>query len=128
MASPTTTTTALAVGPIAPRFDGVARIAVLRGGGLGDLLYALPAVDALAAAYPETRITLLGTPLHAALLAGRPGAVAEVEVLPRARGVREVPGQDEDPAGTARFLERLAERRVRPPGAGDRGGRAPDPP
>ena len=69
------------------RFDGVDRIAVLRGGGLGDLLFALPAIDALAAAYPGARITLLGAPLAASLLNGRPGAVSDVRVLPFARGV-----------------------------------------
>ncbi|KAE8765641.1 glycosyltransferase family 9 protein [Georgenia thermotolerans] len=110
MVTPTTAAPALAVGPLAPRFEDVERIAVLRGGGLGDLLFALPAVEALAAAYPAARITLLGTPLHADLLAGRPGPVAGVEVLPLARGVRESPGREEDPAGTDRFLDRLAAR------------------
>ena len=122
MVTSTTAATALAVGPLAPRFEGVEQIAVLRGGGLGDLLFALPAAEALAAAYPAARITLLGTPLHADLLAGRPGPVAEVEVLPLARGVREAPGREEDPAGTDRFLERLAARRFDLGGAGARRG------
>jgi len=88
------------------RFDDVLRIAVLRGGGLGDLLFALPAIDALALAYPEAEIVLLGTPLAAALLDGRPGAVARVETLPRARGVHS-PDDSDDPAGTGRFLQRM---------------------
>ncbi|GAA1626850.1 glycosyltransferase family 9 protein [Georgenia ruanii] len=111
MVAPTTATTSLAIGPLAPRFEDVEQIAVLRGGGLGDLLYALPAVEALVVAYPAARITLLGTPLHSDLLAGRPGPVAEVVVLPLARGVREAAGHEEDRPGTARFLERLAARR-----------------
>jgi ADP-heptose:LPS heptosyltransferase len=73
--------------PADGRFDEVLKIAVLRGGGLGDLLFALPALDALAEAYPEAEIVLLGTPMHAALLRGRPGPVARVEVLPKTRGV-----------------------------------------
>ena len=79
------------VGPVLAKFDGVHRIAVLRGGGLGDLMFAMPAVDALAAAYPQAEITLLGTPLHAALLDGRPGSVHRVEVLPPAPGVHQGP-------------------------------------
>ncbi|MCC9197313.1 glycosyltransferase family 9 protein [Arthrobacter sp. zg-Y820] len=88
------------VGPVLAPFPGVSRIAVLRGGGLGDLMFALPAIEALAAAYPDAEITLLGAPLHAALLAGRPGPVHRVEVLPFASGIR--PGPD-DPAAAAAF-------------------------
>lgn len=91
-------------------FDDVLRIAVLRGGGLGDLLFALPAVDALAAAYPEAEIVLLGTPMHRELLDGRPGSVSSVEVLPRARGVHSPDGGD-DPRGIAEFLTRMRARR-----------------
>ncbi|MBF4606971.1 glycosyltransferase family 9 protein [Curtobacterium sp. VKM Ac-1393] len=71
------------------RFDGVREIAVLRGGGIGDLMFALPALDALAAAYPAARITLLGTPAAAALLEGRSDAVHAVEELPVVPGVRD---------------------------------------
>lgn len=95
--------------PPAPRFDSVHRIAVLRGGGLGDLMFAMPAMRALAAAYPDARVTLLGSPMHADLLRGRPGAPHDVEVVPPTRGVRE--GAGEDPAETERFLERMRRRR-----------------
>ncbi|WIB01650.1 glycosyltransferase family 9 protein [Curtobacterium sp. MCBA15_012] len=71
------------------RFDDVREIAVLRGGGLGDLMFAVPALEALAAAYPEARITLLGTPLAPAVLRGRTDAVHAFEELPVAPGVRE---------------------------------------
>src|SRR3954470_19728720 len=63
-------------------FPSIEQIAVLRGGGLGDLLFALPAVEALAAAYPDARLTLLGMPLHRELLAGRLHAGLDVEELP----------------------------------------------
>lgn len=85
MAEPALSDTAvhrLAVGPLRPRWPGVRRIAVLRGGGLGDLLFAMPAVHALAAAYPEADIVLLGSALHAQLLNGRPTPIGEVVVLP----------------------------------------------
>ena len=88
-----------------PRLDDVRRIAVLRGGGLGDLLFASPALEALAATYPEAEITLLGTELHSELLTGRPGPVARVEPLPVAEGVRERPGPREVPLDD--FLRRV---------------------
>ncbi|MFJ3382957.1 MULTISPECIES: glycosyltransferase family 9 protein [unclassified Curtobacterium] len=71
------------------RFEGVREIAVLRGGGLGDLMFAVPAIEALAAAYPEARLTLLGTPAAAALLDGRTDAVHAFEELPVSPGVRD---------------------------------------
>ncbi|OIH93914.1 glycosyl transferase [Curtobacterium sp. MCBA15_001] len=62
---------------------------MLRGGGLGDLMFAVPAIEALAAAYPDARITLLGTPAAEALLAGRTDAVHAFEELPVHPGVRD---------------------------------------
>src|SRR4051812_36498142 len=101
--------TRTSVAPLQPRFDGVRRIAVLRGGGIGDLIGALPAIDALAAAYPDASVTLLGVPSGKALLDGRPGSpVAEVEVVPPAPGVR---NGDSDPDEVAAFLARMRERR-----------------
>jgi ADP-heptose:LPS heptosyltransferase len=95
------------VAPLAERFADVARIAVLRGGGLGDLVFALPAVRALREAYPAASVTLLGSGVHAALLAGRE-VVDEVLELPPIAGIR---GDDTDAAAEAAFLEALQERR-----------------
>lgn len=95
------------VGPLMERFRDVERIAVLRGGGLGDLLFAYPALSALAAAYPEASITLLGVPMHAELLRNRPGPVSGVEVLPYASGVRPGP---EDGKATADFFTAMRSR------------------
>lgn len=92
------------VGPVLEKFPDVERIAVLRGGGLGDLLFALPAVSALAAAYPGAAITLLGTPGHAELLQNTRGPVHDVRVLPFAEGIR--PGT-EDPAAVEAFIGSL---------------------
>lgn len=92
------------VGEAWPRFDDVGRIAVLRGGGLGDLVFALPAAEALAAAYPGAELVLLGTPGHAALLGDRPSPFTAVEVLPAWPGVQTGP---EDPAAAEHFFARL---------------------
>lgn len=94
-------------GVIGDRFPGVRRIAVLRGGGLGDLLFAIPALEALRAAYPEAEIVLLGSPLHAKLLEGRPAPVTRVEVVPVTPGIREEPGRVADPAALATFRHRI---------------------
>lgn len=99
------------LGPAGGRIEGVERIAVLRGGGLGDLLFAFPALSSLAAAYPQARITLLGTPAHAALLGSRPGPVDEVTVLPRVRGVHLPDGEAEDRAGADEFVRELRKKR-----------------
>lgn len=94
------------VAPLAARFAGVARIVVLRGGGLGDLVFALPAIAALRSAYPAASVTLLGAASHAAVLAGR-GVVDEVVLLPPVAGVS---GERTDPDALAGLLRRLGDR------------------
>ncbi len=96
------------VGPVDERFPDVQRIAVLRGGGIGDLVFALPAVAALRAAYPSASIALLGSGAHAALLAGR-GVVDEVVELPRIAGVR---GDTTDEVAAEAFVAGLRDRRL----------------
>ncbi|MBT2534088.1 glycosyltransferase family 9 protein [Arthrobacter sp. ISL-48] len=96
------------VGPVLEKFDGVSRIVVLRGGGLGDLIFAIPAMAALKAAYPGATVTLLGTPVHKALIEATKGPVDEVRVLPFSEGVR--PG-DEDPDELDRFFAEMREQR-----------------
>lgn len=85
----------------------VLRIAVVRGGGLGDLVFTLPALDALSAAYPEAEIVLLGTRAHAELLRGRRGPVSRVEVVPA--GVLD--GRPGDEMDRARFITRMRAER-----------------
>ena len=93
------------VGPVLEKLPDVAKIAVLRGGGLGDLLFALPAVAALRAAYPQAALTLLGTPLHQELLHNTRGPVGDVRVLPFAEGVRPGP---ENAGDIERFFRDMA--------------------
>ncbi|GAB5080183.1 glycosyltransferase family 9 protein [Arthrobacter sp. AD-310] len=98
----------IGVGPVLEKFDNVSRIVVLRGGGLGDLIFAVPAMAALKAAYPGSTLTLLGTPIHKTLLDAVESPVDEVCVLPFSEGVR--PG-DEDPAGLEAFFRDMRSRR-----------------
>lgn len=69
--------------------EGVKKIAVLRANAIGDLVFALPALDALRAAYPEAEITLLGQPWHERFLKGRPGPIDRVIVVPNIRALYE---------------------------------------
>jgi ADP-heptose:LPS heptosyltransferase len=98
------------VRPAGPLVPGVERIAVLRGNALGDLVVALPALDALRAAYPDAEITLLGREHHVALLGpGRPSPVDRVVALPSGSvgdELRVDPGLDRD-----RLLDSLAAER-----------------
>jgi ADP-heptose:LPS heptosyltransferase len=62
--------------------ENVRRIAVLRANALGDLVVALPALEALRAAYPAAEITLLAREHHVAILGSRNGPVDRVIALP----------------------------------------------
>lgn len=81
----------------AEALPGVERIAVLRANGIGDLMFALPALASLRAAYPAAKITLLAGPAHRELFAARPAPFDELVVVPVSGGVREEPGVNEDP-------------------------------
>jgi ADP-heptose:LPS heptosyltransferase len=69
------------------RLSAVRKLGVLRANGLGDLVFALPALDALRAAYPHAEVVLLGRRWHAELFHGRPGPVDRVIELPPVLGV-----------------------------------------
>ncbi|MFV2022093.1 glycosyltransferase family 9 protein [Micromonospora sp. LOL_023] len=92
----------------------VRRIAVLRANALGDFIFAVPALTALRAAYPQAELVLLGAPWHARWLnpraaAERPGSVDRVLVVPAADGIRA--GEPAEPAGPAAMAEFLAAAR-----------------
>ncbi len=88
--------------------EGVERVVVLRANALGDYLVAVPAIEALRRAYPDASVTLIGTPWHAAFLAGRPGPVDDVVALPLVTGLSTQKSGHLLPVG---LLERLRERR-----------------
>jgi ADP-heptose:LPS heptosyltransferase len=87
--------------------SNIHKIAVLRANGLGDFIFVVPALTALRETYREAEIVYIGKPLHKALLTGRPGPVDRVEIAPVSHGVRQEPGQEEDPEEVAAFLERM---------------------
>ncbi|MDX2154534.1 MAG: hypothetical protein SFV54_27580 [Bryobacteraceae bacterium] len=87
------------------------KIAVLRANAVGDFVFALPALEALRAAYPQAELVLLGKQWHQDFLRGRPGPVDRVSVVPHSRGVNVERDMHEDPAELERFFE--AARRER---------------
>ena len=75
---------------------GVSRIAVLRANGIGDMVFALPALEALRATYPEAEITLMGADWHPGFFGRRPSPVDRVITAPRMQGVWLPEGGEED--------------------------------
>ncbi len=92
------------IGSMGEVWPEVRRIAVVRGGGLAELLLVMPAIEALAVAYPGARIVLLGSRVHVELLEGRPGPIHEVIALPL--GCTEVSGAV-DAEVEAEFFRRI---------------------
>lgn len=90
----------------------VRRITVLRCNALGDYLMATPALAALRARFPDAELTLLGARWHERFLAGRPGPVDRVRVLPRVEGLAGQPGDAPPAAELPGFL--AAARAERP--------------
>ena len=94
------------------KIEDVRKIAVLRANAIGDLIFTLPALAALRAAYPAAEMVLLGQPWHHGFLTGRPGPVDRVVVVPPSKGVHEpLEGAVEDPAALAAFFAAMAEER-----------------
>ncbi|RDI67782.1 glycosyltransferase family 9 protein [Nocardia pseudobrasiliensis] len=92
------------IGSVGEVWPEVRRIVVVRGGGLAELLLVMPAIEALAVAYPSARIVLLGSRVHVELLEGRPGPIDEVIALPP--GSTEVSGSA-DAEVEAEFFRRI---------------------
>ena len=93
------------------RVAGVRKIAVLRAGALGDLMFTLPALDALRAAYPDAEIVLLGKPWMAELLHERPGPVDRVVSVPSAPGVGVPEDAEQDERALDAFFARMQAER-----------------
>ena len=90
-----------------PRFPNVKKIAVLRATALGDLIFALPALHALRAAYPQAEIVYLGRQWHTSFLPGRLDGPHRVIAIPPARGEHIAQGLVIDPAEEPAVLPAL---------------------
>jgi ADP-heptose:LPS heptosyltransferase len=94
--------------PVSDLVEDVRKIAILRAGGLGDLIFTLPALGALKEAYPEAEITLLGGPLQTGLLSGRREPVTRAITVPPSTGVNGPDtGVGEDEEELERFFARM---------------------
>jgi ADP-heptose:LPS heptosyltransferase len=89
------------------RLRGVLRIGVLHPGAVGDFVFALPALHALKQAYPQAELVLLGKPWHGGFLAGRPGPVDRVVLMPQVAGVGAPEGSRNDPRAIDDFVARM---------------------
>lgn len=89
----------------------VGKIAVLRANALGDLLFTVPALAALRAAYPGAEIVLLARDWHAEFVPGRVAGIDRVVVVPLAQGIWSPPGRPDDPDELDRFFAEMAAER-----------------
>ncbi len=94
--------------PVSDLVEDVRKIAILRAGGLGDLIFTLPALGALKETYPEAEMTLLGGPLQTGLLSGRREPVTRAITVPPSTGVNGPDtGVEEDEEELERFFARM---------------------
>jgi ADP-heptose:LPS heptosyltransferase len=98
--------------PTADRVPGVQKIAVLRANALGDLIFILPALEALQGAYPDAEIVLLGKAYHRDFFCGRPGPVDRVEVIPPYPGVGLAEGTQVDPEPVEHFFAAMQQEQL----------------
>lgn len=94
-----------------PVIPNVKKIAVVRANALGDFIFALPALTALKAAYPDAHLSLLGKDWYAAFLYGRPGPVDRVIVIPPVRGVGAPTDIVEDDRALQEFFAQMRQER-----------------
>lgn len=89
----------------------VRKVAVLRPNAIGDFVFALPALHALRHAFPYAEIVYIGHQWHADFLAGRPGPIDRVVVIPPCPGVGAPPDADVDTGALRSFIQDMGQER-----------------
>lgn len=97
--------------PVQRLVDDVRKIAVLRPNAVGDFVFALPALHALKAAYPDAELVLIGKAWHRAFLEGRPGPVDRVVEMPAVPGVGAPVDVAADAPAVDAFVKRMRDER-----------------
>ncbi len=85
----------------------IRRIVVLRANGLGDFLFATPALRALAKGLPDARITYLCQPWLRSFIDGRYPYVHDVRLVPPYPGIRAIPADGNWKRSAAAFFRRM---------------------
>lgn len=87
------------------------RVAVLRANALGDYMFCIPALEAIKHAWPDAELVYLGNAWHRDFLAGRPGPVDRVEVIPRCNGIPHESDRVVNAEAVNAFFERMRAER-----------------
>ncbi len=90
--------------------SNVKKIAVLRSLVLGDLVFSLPAFDALHKTYPDAELVYIGRTWHARYIPGRIPGITRVEVITPSKVDFEDLGFLIDPAQADDFFRQNAGR------------------
>ncbi|QEC52867.1 glycosyltransferase family 9 protein [Anseongella ginsenosidimutans] len=88
----------------------IKKIAVLRTGGLGDLMVILPALSAIKHTFPGAQLILLGEPWQADFVRGGRTPVDQVIVIPFCHNLRQ--GREEDPAALEAFFRAMRQKKI----------------
>lgn len=89
----------------------IKKIAVLRANALGDLMFVLPALEALKKKFPNTELVYLGNEWHKTFLENRPGPVDRVVVVPKCHGIPHESDRVENEAEVNAFFQSMQEER-----------------
>lgn len=93
------------------KFENISKIAILRANGLGDLIFALPALEALKLRFPKAELVYLGKKWHKTFLEGRPGPVDRVVVVPKCYGIPHESDEVENEEEVEAFFSKMKAER-----------------
>ncbi len=88
--------------------SSVRKIGVVRANGMGDLIFAMPALAALRAAYPNAEIVFLGKEWHVQFFRNRPGPIDRVIAIPAYPGVGALENVSDDRPDLDDFFQAMS--------------------